>query len=68
MSLFSVSWTFFSSSGLWDAFDLDYILNKGDQLPKFICKFRHLRIENVPQDFVIVEFFIKVEFSKNKTE
>lgn len=68
MSLFSVSWTLFSSSGLWHAFHLDCILNKGDQLPKFICKFKHLRIENLPQDFVMEEFLINVEFLKNKTE
>ena len=32
MSLVSVSWTLFICPGLWDVFDLDYILRKGDQL------------------------------------
>lgn len=32
MSLVSVSWTLLRSRGLWDAFDLDYILNKEVQL------------------------------------
>ena len=36
MSLVSVSWALFRSSGLCDAFDLDCILSKVDQLFKFI--------------------------------
>ena len=47
MSLISLSWTLFKSPGLWDKFDC--ILSKGDQLFKFIGKFRYLGIENLPQ-------------------
>ena len=36
MSLISLSWILFKSPGLWDKFDLDCILGKGDQLFKFI--------------------------------
>ena len=49
MSLISLSWTLFQSPGLWGKFDLDCILSKGDQLFKFIGKFRYLGIENLPQ-------------------
>ena len=48
MSLISLSWTLFESPGLWYKFDLDCILSKGDQLFKFIGKFRYLGIENLP--------------------
>ena len=49
MSLVSVSSTLFRPSGLWDRFDLDCILDKEDQLFKFIGKFRYLGIEHLPQ-------------------
>ena len=42
MSLIFVSWTLFKSPILWDKFDLDYILFKGDQLFKFIGKVKRL--------------------------
>ena len=34
MSLMSVCWTFFKSENIWDSFDLDCILQKGDLLFK----------------------------------
>ena len=41
MSVMSVTWTRkFRSPGLWDKFDLTFILSKGYQLLKFIEKFR----------------------------
>ena len=54
MSLISVSWTsknkisWFKSPGLWNQFDLDCILGKGDQLFKFVGKFRYLQVEDLP--------------------
>ena len=42
MSLMSVSWTLFRSPGMWDKSDLYSILGKGDQLFKFIERFRYL--------------------------
>ena len=42
MLLISVSWTLFKSPGLWNKFDLDCILGKGDQIFKFIGRFRYL--------------------------
>ena len=53
MSLISVSWTLFRSPGLWNKFDLDFILGKGDQLLKCIGKFRYLGVEDIPQEFMI---------------
>ena len=44
MSLMYVTWTMFKSPGIWDKFDLDCILSEGNQLFKFIGKFRYLGI------------------------
>ena len=51
MSLMSVNWILFRSLGMWDTFDLDFILGKGDQLFKSIIKFRYLGMEDLPQNF-----------------
>ena len=51
MSLMSSTWVLFRSPGLWDKLDLDSLLGKGDQLFKFIEKFRYLGMENLPQKF-----------------
>ena len=45
------SWTLFTSSGLLDKINLDSILGKGDQLFKFIVKFRFYGMEDLPQEF-----------------
>ena len=42
MCLMSVIWTWFRSPGMWDTFDLDCTLGKGDQLFRSIGKFRYL--------------------------
>ena len=42
MSLMPITWILFISPGLWDKFDLDSILAKGDQFFKFIGKSRYL--------------------------
>lgn len=49
MSLISVTSKLFKSAGPWDKLDL---LGKVDALFKFIAKFRHLGIEDLPQDFL----------------
>ena len=67
ISLISVSRTFFKSPGLWDKFDLDYILGKGYQLIKLIGKSRHLGMEDLPQKFLIKKSSVIVEFLENKT-
>ena len=67
MSLISVCWTFFKSRGLWDKFDLDFILGKRDQLLKFIGKFQYLGMEFLNQEFFMENCSINVEFLDNKT-
>ena len=54
MSLISVSWTLFKSPGLWNKFNLDYILGKRDQLFKLIVKFRYLGVEDLPHKFMML--------------
>ena len=48
MSLISVSWLLLKSPGLWYRSHLDYILDKGDHLLKFIGKFEYLGREDLP--------------------
>ena len=67
MSLIFVSWTLLKSPGLWDKFDLDHILGKGDQLFKFVGKFRYLWMEGLAQEFLIENSFVNLGFLENKT-
>lgn len=66
MSLICVSWTLFKSPGLWDKFDFDYILGKGNQLFELIGKFKYLGMEDLPQ-FLIKNSSVSVEFLEKKT-
>lgn len=65
MCLSPVNQTFFKSPRLWNKFDLDWILGNGDQLFKFIYKFRYLGIEDLSQEFFIENCSINVELLKN---
>ena len=67
MSLILVNWALFRSSCRWDKFDLDCILDKRDQLFKFISKSRYLIIEDLPQEFLREIFSVNVQFLENKT-
>ena len=67
MPLISVRRTLFESPGLWNKFDLDCILGKGDQLFKFIDKYRYLGVEGLPQEFMIENCQINVELMEKKT-
>ena len=42
MSLMSVCWTLFKSTSIWDSFDLDCILQKGNLLFKSLNNYRYL--------------------------
>ena len=55
------------SPELLDKFDLDSKLYKGDQLFKFIGKFRYLGMEDLPQEFYIDNCSTYVKFLDNKT-
>ena len=66
MSLVSLSWTLSRFPGPWDAFYLDCILSERDPLFKFSGKFRYLGIEDLPQEFLIENSSVKVEFLENK--
>ena len=52
---------------MWDKFELDCILARGDQLFKFIGKFRYLGVEDLPQEFLLENYSMNVEFVENKT-
>ena len=67
LSFMWVSWIWFKSPGVWDKFDLDCILGRGDQLLKFIGKFRYLGVVDLPQEFLMENYSMNVESLKNKT-
>ena len=67
LSLWVDPWSLFKSPALWDKLYLDWILDKGDQLFKFVSKSGHLGMEDLPQKFLIETPSINVEFSENKT-
>ena len=62
----SVSWILFKPTGMWDKFELDGILARRDQLFKFIGKFRYLGVEDLPQEFLLENYSMNVEFLENK--
>ena len=66
-SAMSVTWTLFKFPGIWDKFNLHCILCEGGQLFKFIGKFRFLGMENLPQEFLVVNSSINSEFLEKKT-
>ena len=67
MSFMSVYWTLFKSASIWDSFDLDSILQKGDLLFKSLNNSRYLGMEDLPHEFCIADSFINVEFLNTKT-
>ena len=51
MSLMSVFWTLFKSISIWDFFNLDCILQKGDLLFKSLNNNRYLGMKDLLQEF-----------------
>ena len=66
MSLMSVCWTSFKSASIWDSFDLDCILQKGDLLFKSLNNYRYLGMGVLPQEFFIENSGINVKFLNNR--
>ena len=50
----SVTWASFRSPGMWDKFDLDCILGKGNQLFKLIGKIKYFGMDGLPQEFMVM--------------
>ena len=63
----TVTWTLFGSLGMWNKFDLDCMLGKGDQLFKFMGTFRYFGMEDLQHKFLVENFSINVEFWENNT-
>ena len=68
LSLMSACWTLFKSSSIWNSFNLDCILQKGDLLLKSLNNYRYLGMEDLPQEFFIENSSINVQFFNNRTE
>ena len=57
----------FRTAGIWDKFDLNCILGKGEELFKLIGQFRYTGKEDLPQEFLIENSSINVEVLENNT-
>ena len=53
---------------LWGKFDLDSILDKGDQILRFIGRFKYLAMEDLLQGLVKENCSINVEYLDNKRD
>ena len=67
MALMSVCWTLFKRVVLWDSFELDSILENGDQLYKTIQIFRYLSIDDLPSYLHLKGHRIEVQYLENMT-
>ena len=66
MLLMSVCWALFKSGSIWDSFDLDSTLQKGDLTFKSLNNYRYLGMEDLPQEFFIENSSINVEFLNDR--
>ena len=59
-------WTLFKSVSIWNSFDLDCILQKGDLLFKYLNNYRYLGMEDLSDEFFTENSSINVEFLNNR--
>ena len=52
-----------NSVSIWDFFDCDYVLQKGDLLFKSLNNYKYLRIEDLPQEIFIKKYDNKCRIS-----
>ena len=67
MSFMSVCWKLFTSVCIWDFFDLDCILQKGNVLFKSVNNYRYLGMESLPHESFIENSSINIELLNNRT-
>ena len=68
MSLMAVCWNMFKSVARWDGYDLDRILQSGDQLFKSLNMFRVLGVDDFPARISIYDSAVDIVFLENKTD
>ena len=66
-ALFSLCWANIKKVSMWKTFDLDNILNRGDQLYKTFNITEFLSIPDLPNEFVIEEHTFQVNLIYNAT-
>ena len=67
MSLMAVCWNMFKSVARFDGYDLNRILQSGDELFKSLNMFRVLRVDNLPTRVSIYDSAVDIVFLRNKT-
>ena len=66
-ALFSLCWANIKKVSIWKTFDLDNVLNRGDQLYKTFNITEFLSIPDLPNEFVIEEHTFQVNLIYNET-
>ena len=66
MSLLSITRTLFRSSGQRNLLDLNSILGEEDQFFKIFGIFIYLQIEDLPQEVLIEDFNVNMQFLEHK--
>ena len=66
MSLISITRALFKSSGQRNLLDLNSILGEEDQFLKIFGIFIYLRIEDLPQEVLIEDFNVNMQFLEYK--
>ena len=66
MSLISITRTLFRSSGQRNLLDLNSILGEEDQFFKIFGIFIYLQIEDLPQEVLIEDFNVNMQFLEHK--
>ena len=59
IALMPICWTLFKRVILWDSFELDSILENGDQLFKDINLLRYLSVDDLPRHFILKDTILK---------
>ena len=63
----AVCWNMFKSVARFDGYDLNRILQSGDELLKSLNMFRVLRVDNLPTRVSIYDSAVDIVFLRNKT-
>ena len=66
MSLISITRALFKSSGQRNLLDLNSILGEEDQFFKIFGIFIYLQIEDLPQEVLIEDFNVNMQFLEHK--
>ena len=63
-TLASLCWSANRKVNIWKTFDLDFVLNKGNELFEFVNLKRSLYFDELPKDFQLAGIEFSIEYSR----